>query len=166
MTLDLEDVQKILAIVEQSHFTEVDLRVGDVHLTARKGAPARASTTSEPDRTNDRPQETHRSAAASTGELSASSEPAVPVVVPTDHDDFGGNHVVRAPMVGTFYRAPSSGAEPFANEGDVVSPTSTLGSIEVMKLYNSVEAGVHGTVVKFLVENNDLVEFGQPLVVI
>ncbi|WP_258932973.1 acetyl-CoA carboxylase biotin carboxyl carrier protein [Nesterenkonia pannonica] len=73
---------------------------------------------------------------------------------------------VTAPMVGTFYEAPSPGAEPFVKVGDRVSADSVLCILEVMKLMNNVEAGVEGVVSEILVENNQAVEFGQPLVVI
>lgn len=71
---------------------------------------------------------------------------------------------VRAPMLGTFYRALEPGAPPCVEVGDVVRPEDTVGLIEVMKLFSTVMAGVHGRVVEILAENSALVEFDQPLV--
>lgn len=70
---------------------------------------------------------------------------------------------VEAPMVGTFYRAPSPGADPYVQEGDVVKEGQILCIIEAMKLMNEIEARVAGRVVKILVENGQPVEYGQPL---
>ncbi len=73
---------------------------------------------------------------------------------------------VSAPMYGTFYRASSPEAAPFVQPGDVVSESDTIGLIEVMKLFNSIKAGVNGKVVKFLVENATVVEYGDHVVLI
>jgi acetyl-CoA carboxylase biotin carboxyl carrier protein len=75
-------------------------------------------------------------------------------------------HQITSPIVGTFYRAPSPDAEPFAQVGARVSPGSTLCIIEAMKLMNEIESDIAGTVVKVLVENAQPVEYGQPLFLI
>jgi acetyl-CoA carboxylase biotin carboxyl carrier protein len=74
--------------------------------------------------------------------------------------------VVKAPMVGTFYRAPSPGAPPFVEIGDKVQADTVVCIIEVMKLMNTIHAGVAGTVREIRVENSQAVEFGQVLIVI
>jgi biotin carboxyl carrier protein len=74
-----------------------------------------------------------------------------------------GAVAIEAPMLGTFYRAPAPGQEPFVEVGAVVEPDSTVCIIEVMKMMNSVPAGVSGTVVEVAAENGQLVEYGQPL---
>jgi acetyl-CoA carboxylase biotin carboxyl carrier protein len=71
--------------------------------------------------------------------------------------------VVESPMVGTFYRAPSPGAEPFVKEGDYVEKGQTLCIIEALKVMNEIESEVSGVVKKILVENGQPVEYGQPL---
>ncbi len=71
--------------------------------------------------------------------------------------------VVESPMVGTFYRAPSPGAEPFVKEGDYVEKGQTLCIIEALKVMNEIESEVSGIVRKILVENGQPVEYGQPL---
>jgi acetyl-CoA carboxylase biotin carboxyl carrier protein len=75
-------------------------------------------------------------------------------------------HVVKSPMVGTFYRAPSPGAKAFVEVGQTVSTGDTLCIIEAMKLLNEIEADVGGTVKAVLVENGQPVEYSQPLFVI
>jgi acetyl-CoA carboxylase biotin carboxyl carrier protein len=71
---------------------------------------------------------------------------------------------INAPMVGTFYRAPSPDASPFCDVGDVVKPGQPVCIIEAMKLMNELESEVSGRVVRVLVENGEPVEYGQPLI--
>ncbi|MGN4024359.1 acetyl-CoA carboxylase biotin carboxyl carrier protein, partial [Burkholderia gladioli] len=75
-------------------------------------------------------------------------------------------HVVTSPMVGTFYRAPSPGADPFVQVGDTVKEGQTICIIEAMKLLNEIESDKAGVVKEILVENGQAVEYGQPLYVI
>ena len=70
---------------------------------------------------------------------------------------------IEAPMVGTFYRAPSPGADPYVKEGDIIKEGQVLCIIEAMKLMNEIESRVHGRIAKILVENAQPVEYGQPL---
>lgn len=74
--------------------------------------------------------------------------------------------LIKAPMVGTFYASPKPGDPAFVNVGDAVTPESVLGIVEVMKLMNNIEAKVSGSIVKILVDNEQAVEYGQPLFVI
>ena len=74
-----------------------------------------------------------------------------------------GLHTIEAPMVGTFYRAPSPDTPPFVSEGDPIKEGQPLCIIEAMKLMNEIEAKITGRVVKILVENGQPVEYGQPL---
>lgn len=73
---------------------------------------------------------------------------------------------IKAPMVGTFYRAPSPGAKPFVEIGDVIKSGDVVCIIEAMKLMNEIKAEVGGKVSKILVENGEPIEFGQPLLII
>ena len=73
---------------------------------------------------------------------------------------------IKAPLVGTFYAAPSEGAEPFVSVGDKVKKGQVIGIVEAMKLMNEVESEYDGTVAAILVENGEMVEYGQPLMVI
>ena len=83
--------------------------------------------------------------------------PAAPVVQ---------GHVVKAPMVGTFYRSPNPGAAPFVDVGQTVKEGDALCIIEAMKLLNEIEADKSGVIKEILVENGEPVEYGQPLFVI
>ena len=75
-------------------------------------------------------------------------------------------HVVKSPMVGTFYRASSPGAKPFVEIGDTIKEGETICIVEAMKILNEIEADKSGTVTQILVENGQAVEYGQPLYVI
>ena len=87
-----------------------------------------------------------------------------PAVAPAEPVDTG--HVVKSPMVGTFYRASSPGAKPLVDVGQVVKEGESICIIEAMKIMNEIEADKGGTVVRVLAENGTAVEFGQPLFVI
>jgi acetyl-CoA carboxylase biotin carboxyl carrier protein len=93
-----------------------------------------------------------------------SAAPAAPSAAPASSSPSGTQ--VTSPMVGTFYRAPSPGADPFVEVGTQVKKDDTLCIIEAMKLLNEIEAEVSGTVKEILVDNGSPVEFGQPLFVI
>ncbi len=75
-------------------------------------------------------------------------------------------HVIKSPLVGTFYRSPSPGAPPFVEVGDMVSQGQVLCIIEALKVMNEIESDVDGRVEKILVENGETVEYGQPLFLI
>ena len=91
--------------------------------------------------------------------------PAAPAVQEESEAVIEGNQV-KAPLVGTFYAAPSEGADPFVSVGDKVEKGQVIGIVEAMKLMNEVESEFAGTVAEILVENGEMVEYGQPLVVI
>lgn len=89
---------------------------------------------------------------------------AAPESVPVKEEVEGNS--VTAPLVGTFYSAPSEGAEPFVQVGDTVKKGQIVGIVEAMKLMNEVESEFDGTVVSIPVNNGDIVEYGEPLVII
>jgi acetyl-CoA carboxylase biotin carboxyl carrier protein len=141
--LSYQDLVQIVELIKStSHFSEFRLKVGDIEVSLRR------SNGSVP------PVQ--------------GSSPQVPVSSKeTQERQFPpGTHLVRAPMVGTFYRAPAPGAAPFVAPGQAVEPDTTVCIIEVMKLMNSIEAGVAGVVKEILVENGAGVEYGTPLVAI
>ena len=82
------------------------------------------------------------------------------------HNLTAAGHVVKAPMVGTFYASSTPGAPAFATVGKQVKAGETIGIIEAMKMFNQIEADVSGTVVAVLVENGQPVEFDEPMFVI
>ncbi|MFT4070279.1 acetyl-CoA carboxylase biotin carboxyl carrier protein, partial [Paraburkholderia sp.] len=99
-------------------------------------------------------------AAAVDAPAGAASAPAAPAAAAPQ------GHVVTSPMVGTFYRAPSPGADPFVQVGDTVKEGQTICIIEAMKLLNEIESDKSGVVKEILVENGQAVEYGQPLFVV
>lgn len=157
MDLTHKDVDRILRMIDESGYDEIDLEVGDFKIHVRKagtGLSLAASAT----------------AARSTAAIPPSPDTAALHVRPEiDHSQEqvpDGLVAVRSPMLGTFFRAPSPGAKPFVEIGDKVKADDTICLVEVMKLFNSVRAGVDGTVVKILAENASLVEYGQALLLI
>jgi acetyl-CoA carboxylase biotin carboxyl carrier protein len=131
-----EDVREILRIIAETPLEELRLETEDFSLYVRRGAGAARAP--EPEAAPAEPQP----------EATPSRDGAVPI---------------EAPMLGTFYRAPGPGEQPFVEVGAAVEPDSTVCIIEVMKMMNSVPAGVAGTVVEVAAENGELVEYGQPL---
>ncbi|MEO7338857.1 MAG: acetyl-CoA carboxylase biotin carboxyl carrier protein [Caldimonas sp.] len=92
--------------------------------------------------------------------------PTAPTAVPTPEPEPPPGHVVKSPMVGTFYRSASPGSPPFAELGTVVKEGEAICIIEAMKIMNEIEADKAGTVKQILCENGQAVEFGQPLFII
>ena len=106
---------------------------------------------------------------AASGAPAAAAAPAVPGTAGADSGNAGGTpagNVVKSPLVGTFYAAPSEDAEPFVKVGDHVEEGQVLAIVEAMKLMNEIESDFTGTVKEILVENAQAVEYGQPLFVI
>jgi acetyl-CoA carboxylase biotin carboxyl carrier protein len=96
-------------------------------------------------------------------QVAPASAPAAAAVAPAQTAVASNIHLIRSPIVGTFYRAPSPDAAPFVQVGAVIQPGAVLCIIEAMKLMNEIEADVAGTVVKVLVENGQPVEYDQVL---
>ena len=146
-----DDVQKILAIIDGMGDRDVHLEIGElkVHVTRGHDAARSVSVPARP--------------AAPARPLEAAAPPGGPqpsAEVPA------GLVAVRAPTIGTFYRAASPGAKPYVEVGDRVGPDDTVCVFEVMKLFSSLNAGVAGAVAAILVANEALVAEGQPLVLI
>jgi acetyl-CoA carboxylase biotin carboxyl carrier protein len=149
-----DDILAIAKLVESgSRFTEFRLRSGDIEVEVKRAngvAPAAPAPSPVP-------------AAAP----SAPVAPAAPAVSRAALPDLpAGTVVITAPMVGTFYRAPEPGAAPFVEVGAKVRPDTIVCLIEVMKLMNSVPAGIEGTVTHVFAENAQMVELGQALLAI
>ena len=154
-----DDLLAIARLVESgSRFTEFRLRSGDIEVEVKRANGAAPGWAPEPSLgTGAGP------AAPPADNPVASAQPTAAARVP---ELPAGAHVIRSPMVGTFYRAAEPGAKPFVETGTKVKPDSIVCIIEVMKLMNSVEAGVKGTVTHVLAENAALVGQGQPLIAI
>lgn len=151
MSLTAAEVAEILRLVEQSGFDELTLELDGTKICIRRGASPAISVG-----TNQRP-EGLPGAPDSRGLWSAASGAAA---VPAADANV---HLVAAPLLGTFYRAPKPGAPPFVEVGAAVDEETVVGIIEVMKLMNTVRAGVRGTVLEIMVADGALAEYGEPL---
>ena len=152
------DLEAILKLVESAeHLGDFHLKYGDLELRVSRNAPPADASAPAP---RAPPAQVPPAAAPAAGveETKSARKPAA--AVPP------GMAAVKAPMVGTFYRAPSPGAPPFVEVGDRVEPDSVVCIIEVMKLMNTIHAGASGVVREIRVENSQPVEFGQVLLVI
>ncbi len=137
--MDIRKVKKLIELMEESDISEIEIREGeDAVRISRHRMPA-GSPQSVPATTGTTVEETPTREARPSG------------------------HVVRAPMVGTFYRAPSPGSPPFVETGDRVREGDTLCIIESMKMMNQIKADCSGIVEAILVNNEQSVEFDQPL---
>ncbi|NEI73636.1 acetyl-CoA carboxylase biotin carboxyl carrier protein [Rhizobium lusitanum] len=169
MLLKSLDLKELKAIVDWVGVTddvrEFSLKFGDVELFVSRNAQASAPFFHQPAAA---PAAAPASAApvvvaapAASPALAASgASPKAAVQLAADEV------LVKAPMVGTFYAKPKPGAPDFVAAGDKVSKDTVLCIVEVMKLMNNIEAGVEGTIARILVDNEQAVEYGQPLMVI
>jgi acetyl-CoA carboxylase biotin carboxyl carrier protein len=150
--MDLRKLKTLIELVESSGIGELEIQEGEerVRIT-RAVAPGAAASAPAPAYATAVPLATPAPAAVA-------EAPAVPAE--------SEGHLVRSPMVGTFYRATSPGAKPFIEVGDAVQVGDTLCIIEAMKLMNEIEADKAGVVKQVLAENGQPVEYGQPLIVI
>jgi acetyl-CoA carboxylase biotin carboxyl carrier protein len=138
MALTEDDVREILRIIDESELDELRIETAGLKLHVRRGG-------------------------APVGEEAvASGEPASAPPV-DDRASTDGARTIDAPMLGTFYRAEAPGAKPFVDVGAAVTADTVVCLIEVMKMMNSIPAGVEGTIVEVCAENAQLVEYGQPL---
>jgi len=161
-----DDLVRIVELLRSaSQFSEFRLRSGDIEVEVRRvnGAEAGAAAGTAPPV----PRPAARPADPVGAEVTLEPERAA-LRVPHAHADAKalplGLVLVRAPMVGTFYRAPEPGAAPFVQPGSRVEPDTTVCIIEVMKLMNSIAAGCAGVVRHVLVNDADPVEYGQALI--
>ena len=164
-----DEVLQILDLVEKSNFDYLDLEIGDLKLTVSKsGVPAVPATVSV---TQAAPAVAAAPAPAPAAEAPAAPAPAAPEPAPAAESAPAAQAVtvkegtvpIPAPMVGTFYATPEPGAPPFVKLGDHVDAETTVGLVEVMKVFNAVSAGAAGTIDEVCVESGQFVEHGQTL---
>ncbi|WP_431821387.1 acetyl-CoA carboxylase biotin carboxyl carrier protein [Burkholderia sp. F1] len=157
--MDLRKLKTLIDLVSESGISELEVTEGEGKVRIVKNAPpvyvqptgGYVPQISAPAQAVALPTD----GAAAAPAAGAAAAPAAPQ-----------GHVVTSPMVGTFYRAPSPGADPFAQVGDTVKEGQTLCIIEAMKLLNEIESDKAGVIKEILVENGQAVEYGQPLFVI
>jgi acetyl-CoA carboxylase biotin carboxyl carrier protein len=157
---DIEDLRQLIEFLKSHGVAEFDVDRGDLKLRLKfnpvESGPAGLSDLARLLQTA--PQgvaQAAATAAASASGTGAAAEPAA--------NAEAGLHMVKSPIVGTFYGSPSPGAAPFVAPGDHVEKGQVIAIIEAMKLMNEIEADVSGEVVKCLVANGQAIEFGQPL---
>ena len=139
--MDLRKLKALIELVQSSGISELEITEGEERVRiSRTGVPFAA------------PQQMMLAA------------PMVAVAAPAEPVEEG--HIVKSPMVGTFYRSPSPGSPSFIEVGQTVSEGQTLCIIEAMKLLNEIESDAAGVVKKILVESGQPVEYGQPLFVV
>jgi acetyl-CoA carboxylase biotin carboxyl carrier protein len=154
-------VLHILKLIDESKFDYFQLEVGELKITVSKGDPipigslgSQTATASAPGPAAPKPQPTPAATAA------AGAAAAKPAAIPE------GMLPITAPLLGTFYVAPEPGAPPFVKVGQQITEDTTVGLIEVMKVFNSVRATVSGTIVEVVAQNGQFVEFGQTLFIV
>ena len=157
--MDLRKLKTLIDLVSESNVSELEITEAEGKVRIVKSAPASAVAQVMAVA----PAAPVLAAAPVVGEVpaAAATTPAAPVAAaePT-------GHVVKSPMVGTFYRASSPGAKPFAEVGQSIKEGETICIVEAMKILNEIECDKSGTITQILVENGQAVEYGQPLFVI
>ena len=148
--MDLRKLKTLIDLVSESNVSELEITEAEGKVRIVKGSVAMAQPAAAP-----------AMAAAPAVALSPAASPA-----PAEVAEVPAGHIVKSPMVGTFYRSSSPGAKPFVEIGSQVKEGETVCIIEAMKILNEIETDKSGTVVKILCENGQAVEYGQPLFVI
>ena len=151
--MDLRKLKKLIDLVQESGIAELEITEGEEKVKiVRGGVVSVMAASSSPAAPPAEPR------AAPAGPPA----PAAPVDAPGGQE----GHVVKAPMVGTFYRSASPDAKPFVEVGQTVKEGETICIVEAMKLMNEIEADAAGVVKAILVENGQPVEYGQPLFIL
>jgi acetyl-CoA carboxylase biotin carboxyl carrier protein len=142
--MDIRKIKKLIEIIEESDIAELEIKEGEEAIRISRYSAAPAPVAYAP---------------------AAIPATAAPILQTPAEEKMSG-HVVKSPMVGTFYRSASPGTNAFVEVGQSVNIGDTLCIIEAMKILNQIEADKNGTVAKILVENAEPVECGQPLFII
>ena len=153
--MDLRKLKTLIDLVSESNVSELEITEaeGKVRIVKSSGAPVVMAA----------PVASAPAVVAAPVVAAVAAPAAAPEAAPAEETS---GHVVKSPMVGTFYRSASPGAKPFIEVGSVVKEGDTICIIEAMKILNEIEADKSGTVVQILAENGQAVEYGHPLVVI
>jgi len=145
--MDLRKIKTLIELVENSGIAELEIKEGEEFVRISRSSSAVQHVYAAP-----------QQAAPAPAVAPVAAAPAAPAQPE--------GHVVKSPMVGSFYRSPSPGAKPFVDIGQTVSAGDTLCIIEAMKLLNEIESDHSGVIKAILVESGQAVEFGQPLFII
>ena len=150
--MDIRKVKKLIELIEESGVAEIEIHEGEESIRISRYSQAAPAVVSAP------------AAVPAPQAATAPTGTETPAAAPAQQEISG--HQITAPMVGTFYRAPSPGAKPFVEVGQRVSAGDTLCIIEAMKMLNQIESDKDGTVTAILAENAEPVEYGQTIIVI
>ncbi len=150
--MDLRKLKTLIDLVSESNVSELEITEAEGKVRIVKGGGA-ASQIAAP----------VAAAAPALGVVGA-AHPVVPL--PPSAPEVPRGHIVKSPMVGTFYRSSSPGAKPFVELGSAVKEGETVCIIEAMKILNEIETDKSGTIIQILCENGQAVEYGQPLFVV
>ena len=154
--MDLRKLKTLIDLVSESNVSELEITEAEGKVRIVKSAPAAMAA----------PVTYTMAPAAAPAPVvevvPAAAAPVAPAAAPAEPT----GHVVKSPMVGTFYRASSPGAKAFVEVGSVVKEGETICIVEAMKILNEIEADKSGTVTQILAQNGQAVEYGQPLFVI
>jgi acetyl-CoA carboxylase biotin carboxyl carrier protein len=158
--MNQKELKDLIDFLVEKDISEFELERGDVKVRVKRGVePVVIPTSSAPP-----PAPVLASAdAARPSPAVAAQSSSAPSATPAEPAEEAGLHIVKSPIVGTYYEAPSPGSPPFIKVGDEVAAGQVLCIVEAMKLMNEIESDVAGEVVKILVSNNQPIEYGQPL---
>lgn len=157
-----DEVLQILDLVEKSNFDYLDLEIGDLKLTVSKsGVPVAAAAAPATVSVTQAAPAAPAAAPAAAAPAPAAAVESAPASQPVTVKE--GTVPINAPMVGTFYATPEPGAPPFVTLGGHVDAETTVGLVEVMKVFNAVSSGAAGTIDEVCVESGQFVEHGQIL---
>lgn len=155
--MDIRKVKKLIELLEESGIAEIEIHEGEESVRISRHSTGPAMTAAQP-------------ATAWVGPPgfvpSPTLEPTQPAAASEPTPSIPEGHVVKSPMVGSFYRAPSPGAKPFVDIGQRVEEGDTLCIIEAMKILNQIEADKAGVIAAILVENGEPVQYDEPLFII
>ena len=153
--MDMRKLKTLVDLVSESNISELEITEAEGKVRIVKGGYGVPTTMMMP-------QGTPMMAPA----MPPAHAPEAPPAAPAEAGAAPAGHVVKSPMVGTFYRSASPGAKPFAEVGGAIKEGDPICIVEAMKIMNEIEADMAGTVTKILVENGQAVEYGQPLFII
>ena len=154
--MDLRKLKTLIDLVSESNISELEITEADGKVRIVKSEPAGVALVPAA-------SSAHMPAAApvAAAQVAAPAAAITPAAAPVET-----GHIVKSPMVGTFYRSSSPGGKPFVEVGSAVKEGEPVCIIEAMKIMNEIESDKTGTITKILCENGQAVEFGQPLFVV
>ncbi|MBS0226476.1 MAG: acetyl-CoA carboxylase biotin carboxyl carrier protein [Proteobacteria bacterium] len=158
--MDLRKIKKLIDLLEESNLNEIEIKEGEESVRLSRSGPAAPAVQYLA------PPMAAPAAAPAAAPMPMQSPVQAATGGAPKPSDLPAGHVVRAPMVGTFYASPSPDKPAFVTVGQQVKPGDTLGIIEAMKMFNPIEAEIGGTVIAIQCESGQPVEFDQPLFVI